>query len=182
MSLLSTIAAIEEQDDFHLARILVLLNAFAKNDCSGTLDGLTKLAKLDFLLRYPMYLERALLARKANPENAKVKRYERTSIESAMVRYKYGPWDFRYRRFINLLVSRNLAKVDLIGKTVVIGLTAEGIKVANEVSKGECFSDIKRRAKLLKQHFDLSGTNLKNFIYKTFPEIVSLKIGKKITL
>ena len=43
------------------ARILILINNFsAKLNC---LEGRTKLAKLDFLLRYPGYFNRALVVR-----------------------------------------------------------------------------------------------------------------------
>ena len=42
--------------NYHQARILLLIDAFAGR--TGSMDGLTKLAKLDFLLRYPAFLER----------------------------------------------------------------------------------------------------------------------------
>lgn len=43
-----------------------------------------------------------------------------------MVRYRYGPWDHRYRRFLNVLVARGLMKVRTDGRTVQIDLTAMG--------------------------------------------------------
>lgn len=60
MNLFLILADLEENDNLHLARLLVLLKAFSGRDGTKTIDGLTKLAKLDFFLRYPTYLERAL--------------------------------------------------------------------------------------------------------------------------
>ena len=111
MSLFSVTTAVEDNDLFHMSRLLLLINAFASASREGSIEGLTKLAKLDFLLRYPSNLERALTARGAKPEEARVMDYERSNVEARMIRYRYGPWDFRYRRFINLLVAKGLAHV-----------------------------------------------------------------------
>src|SRR4051812_33633398 len=121
MDLISTIGSLEENDDLHLGRLLVLLGVFSGREGTGTIDGLTKLAKLDFFLRYPMYLERALRAREVAEPDVRISDHERQSVESAMVRYKYGPWDYRYRRFVNLLVALGLAYVAVDGRTIRIG-------------------------------------------------------------
>lgn len=188
MTLFQILADLEENEELHLARLLVLLGTFAGRNKAGTVEGLTKLAKLDFLLRYPVYLERALEARKATfpsegikpKEEAAVQEHERQSVESAMVRYKYGPWDFRYRRFLNLLVGLGLATVDPRGRTFHIGLTTAGVRKAKELSEKEENSDLVGRSKVIKRHFDIGGTSLKDFVYSTFPEIVSLRLGEEI--
>jgi hypothetical protein len=149
---------------------------------------LLKLAKLDFLLRYPLYLERALEARKAThpseaikpKEEAAVQEHERQSVESAMVRFRYGPWDFRYRRFLNLLIGLGLATVDPRGRTFHIGLTEAGIEKARELADREENKDLVSRSRVIKRHFDIGGTSLKDFVYVTFPEIVSLRLGEEI--
>ena len=64
MTLFEILADLEDNDDLHLARLLILLGTFVGQNQTGSVEGLTKLAKLDFLLRYPVYLERALEARK----------------------------------------------------------------------------------------------------------------------
>lgn len=188
MTLFDILSSLEESDDLHLARLLVLLGTFSGKNGTGTIDGLTKLAKLDFLLRYPVYLERALEARKkAKPhdnikpsEEVCVQDNERHSVESAMVRFKYGPWDFRYRRFLNLLVGRGLATVETKGRAYQIGLTERGRTTATELAEKPENADLLLRSKALKRHFDIGGTNLKDFIYATFPEIVSLRFGEEI--
>lgn len=180
MTLFSTLAKLEDNDALHMGRLLVLLGTFAGRDGNGTIEGLTKLAKLDFLLRYPVFLERALEARQATPDGVSVEEHERKSVESRMVRFRYGPWDFRYRRLMNLMVAKGLAQINIEGRTIHIGLTPKGVELAKHLSKEEAFQDLVSRARLLKRHFDLTGTNLMKFVYKTFPEIATLRFGEKI--
>src|SRR5579872_7279082 len=101
MSFFDRLVDLEDDDNLHFGRLLVLLSTFVGKDERGSVEGLTKLAKLDFLLRYPVNLERALQVRAGKGKEARVEEYERKSIESSMVRYRFGPWDFRYRRFLN---------------------------------------------------------------------------------
>lgn len=180
MNLLFISVSLEENDDLHIARLLLLLGEFSGRQGQGTINGLTKLAKLDFLLRYPVFLERALEARGVSSNHAKVEEYERKNVESAMMRYRYGPWDFRYRRFINIMIAKGLAHISMDGRTTKLGLTQEGVEIYSRLSDELAFKDMANRAKLLKLHFNLSGTNLMNFIYKTFPEISSLRLGEEI--
>jgi len=188
MTLLDILADLEERDDLHLSRLLVLLGTFAGKNGTGTVEGLTKLAKLDFLLRYPVCLERALDVRhrqrpadNIKPEaEAAVKAHERKNIESAMVRFRYGPWDFRYRRFLNLLVGMGLATVHLQGRTYYIGLTPAGVAAAADLAAKSENADIRLRARTIKRHFNIGGTALKEFVYTAFPDIVSLKLGEVI--
>jgi len=180
MSLFITLARLEGDDNLHQARLLILLRAFSGGSGEETVDGLTKLAKLDFLLRYPVYLERALEAKNRSTREVQVSEHERKSIESSMVRYHYGPWDHRYRRFINLLVARGLAEVGPEGRTLRVGLTGAGRDAAERLASDERFEDVARRAKVLYRDFNQRGTHLMRFIYSTFPEVVSLRMGEEI--
>jgi hypothetical protein len=188
MTLFEILADLEEDDDLHLARLLILLGTFVGKNQTGSVEGLTKLAKLDFLLRYPTYLERALEARKKviaaenikPKEEAAVQEHERHSVESAMVRFKFGPWDHRYRRFLNLLIARGLATVTTEGRTYHISLTVAGIAKAQELMNLVDNKELSNRTRVIKRHFNIGGTSLKDFIYETFPEIVSLRLGEEI--
>ena len=51
--------AYRDSRDYHIGRLLVLLRHFAPPD-KRPMQGLTKLAKLDFLLRYPSFTDRLL--------------------------------------------------------------------------------------------------------------------------
>ena len=180
MSLFENLVKLEGDDNLHLGRLLVLLSAFVGRDGTGSVDGLTKLAKLDFLLRYPANLERALEVRGGKSLDAKVEEYERKTIESSMIRYRFGPWDFRYRRFLNTLVARGLVSVTTEGRTIKLSLTGPGRDAAEELVRAPEFDRMATRARLLKRHCDLSATNLMKFIYETFPELVSMRAGRPI--
>jgi hypothetical protein len=182
MNLLELASTLEESSDFHLARLLTLLRVFAGASGEEPIEGITKLVKLDFLLRYPVLLERALLKRGGNPAEVKVQPHERQSVESRMVRYRFGPWDHRYHQFVNTLVAKGLAHVALRGRTVVIGITKQGEDLADRLIKTESFTDLANRSRLLKRYCNLSATNLMEFIYDTFPEISSLRLGEEIAL
>lgn len=177
--LLESLSRLEQNDSLHLGRLLLILRALAAHDSERPIEGLTKLAKLDFLLRYPTYLERALEARHVSVKSVAIEEHEKRSVESAMVRYRFGPWDNRYRRFLNLLSAKGLIRVAVEGRKIVITLTEKGFETADQIALQDSFRQIDNRAQLLK-NFDLTATNLMNFIYETFPEIGSLRWGRTI--
>jgi len=165
LDLIRAVAMTENSDDFHLGRLLLLLLAFDSNK-SQPIDGITKLAKLDFLLRYPNCLERALIAVKRSIESANIQAYEKTTIESKMIRFKYGPWDNRYRRWMSLLSARGLIGVDLNKRTVTLKLTEKGRKVALLFSQDAAYSDMYIRSQIVNEAFGkLSSSKIKEFIY-----------------
>lgn len=172
----------EQSDDLHLIRILFLLFEADKR-IAKSIEGITKLAKLDFLLRYPNCLERMLKHLNKNTALADIKDYERTSIESKMVRFRYGPWDDRYRRWIGLLVSKGLATTFLRGRTVNIILTEKGKEFMDSLIENSHFDDLKMRSKIIYQAVgSKSAVGLKNLIYSVFPEIINLKWGQDIKI
>ncbi|HRH50681.1 MAG TPA: hypothetical protein PLP23_18140 [Panacibacter sp.] len=180
MSLFNVISSLEVNRNYHLGRILILVAEFSNKGKNHEIEGLTKLAKLDFLLRYPVYLESAMEKVNKTKYYVKIKDHERKSVESKMVRFKYGPWDHRYREFINLLIALNLIYIRTEGKSIRIGVTELGQTKATELSADENFKDISERVKLIRRNFDWNGTRLKDFIYETFPEIITLQYGDHI--
>lgn len=188
LRLVKAVAETEGMDDFHLSRLLVLLaSADARKQTPITkakaVEGITKLAKLDFLLRYPTCLERALIQLGRDPADAAVEPRERTSIEAKMVRFRYGPWDARYRRWLGLLTARGLVTLGLQGNTVQIGLTDEGRTLAEKFRSDPAFAELARRADLvLRAVGSMSATALKDFVYDAVPEILNMKWGAEIEL
>jgi len=174
------LAATERDDSLHVARLLLLLLAqTGKTD--KPIEGLTKLAKLDFLLRYPNNLEQALSAEGKDARQAGIAPYERTTIESKMIRFRYGPWDHGYRRWVAIMVARGLATVHVKGKTVNVQLTDEGKRVASALLAEEAFVKVHERAQVVTRNFGpKSGNWLKNFVYATFPELSTMKWGEEI--
>ena len=176
------LASTERNDDLHIAGLLLLIAARAGKK-KQSIEGLTKLAKLDFLLRYPNSLERALVAENKRPELAEIDEFERTTIESKMVRFRYGPWDHRYRRWVALMLSQGLVEVLLQGKTVHIWPTDTGSNLANALADQPSMLKLAARASLVAKSFGgQTGTGLKNFIYQTFPELLSMKWGEEIAI
>ena len=182
LTLVRAIAGTENNDDIHLGRVLLLL--FAANDKgTKTIEGITKLAKLDFLLRYPNCLARALEAENTDPILANIKEYERTTLESKMIRFKYGPWDSRYRRWLNLLVARGLVSIEIEKKTVSIKLTEKGSEIAEQFTTDADYKDLYQRSQLIIKTFGrMSSSGIKNFVYKVFPELETMKWGEDISL
>ncbi len=179
LDVVEIVTALDQDEDVHLARIVVLLKAFSEADAPA-IEGITKLAKLDFLLRYPSCLEKALTARGVPARNIPVDDFERLTIEARMIRYRYGPWDHRYRRFLNILVARRLAVVRTDGRTIQIDLTPLGHSVAEKLSEAPAFSRVYQRAVLLKKHLNLKARALMEFIYEQFPELTSLEFNEGI--
>ena len=90
LRLVAAAAETENLDDFHLSRLLVLLRSSERRRTKNkTVAGITKLAKMDFLLRYPVFLERALKALGKDARSVHVEVRERISIESKMIRFRY---------------------------------------------------------------------------------------------
>lgn len=179
LDLVEIVTALDKDEDVHLARIIVLLRAFSQAD-TPAIEGITKLAKLDFLLRYPSCLEKALIARGVSAKSIPVDDFERLTIEARMVRYRYGPWDHRYRRFLNILVARHLAIVRTDGRTIHIDLTLQGNALAEKLIEAPSFSRVYMRATLLKSHLNLKARALMEFIYEQFPELTSLEFNEVI--
>jgi len=177
----------EKSDELHCVRLLLLLYPFSVSGKKSTsVDGITKLANLDFLLRYPTYFQR-LLDLSVNPErkrdkfDANIKDNERDTVESKMIRFRYGPWDSRYRRWLAILTSKDLVRVFMLGNTIYISLTEHGNKVADTLSKNPYFLDTYFRCQIIyKAVGSKTGTWIKDHIYKTIPEIQKMTWGKEI--
>ena len=173
------VSSLDKNEDIHLARILVLLGSFQRED-GAAIVGITKLAKLVFLLRYPSCFETAMLARNVSSKNLRIAEFEHATIESSMVRYRYGPWDHRYRRFLNVLAARSLVTLVVEGRTILIDLTHSGIAIAKQFSESDEFEDVHYRAGMLRKHLDLGATRLMEFIYDELPELNDMQLNEKI--
>jgi hypothetical protein len=158
--------------DAHTGRVLLLLRHFGATDAKP-LEGLTKLAKLDFLIRYPTFTEQLLYDLGADWElGTEPSDSERLAVESRMVRYKYGPWDDRYYPVLGTLVGLGLVSVAKKGRTLVMSLTEFGTEVAAGLADQDDWEQVDRRASFLHRHFNLTGSRLKKLIYTQLPEVV----------
>jgi len=100
--------------EFHACRLLLLLTGCGvrKRDTGDVvLSGMTKMAKLDFFVRYPAFFARAVshLGLEVDVEPS-------AAVESRMIRFHYGPWDKRYNQVLPYLQARGLAVVEPSGR------------------------------------------------------------------
>lgn len=158
----------EDSLEFHAARIIILLKYAGGRTYS--IVGRTKLAKLDFFIRYPSYLS------KAAGDDA----VSSVSTDSPMIRYKYGPWDKKYYNIFALLVAKELISIEPTKKGDQFSLTDRGRAAVDELD-GPDFEELIERCKLVNDLFKgKSGTYIKNYIYQNFPEIVAKQLGDAI--
>lgn len=166
--------------ELHAARLLLLIQSCGtKTKTTGLprIDGLTKLAKLDFLVRYPEFFEK-LSTYMGHPTTA-----VSHDVESSMVRFHYGPWDERYYHILGFLESRNLLSVEKDRSTFRFALTPKGIEIANDLSKLSSFGALTEHMRSVKSLVgSMAGNKLKDTIYEVFgDEVVNKKMGESIS-
>lgn len=158
------------------ARLLLLIEAFSRG--TRVLEGRTKLAKLDFLLRYPTYFARALEVRR--PDLVDKIEAPQINVESRMVRYRFGPWDPAYFALLGRLIGQGLVQPATFSRGIGYRVTDKGRAIATAIQGEPAWAEMSNRIKLLRQHFNLSGVTLKKFIYKNFPEVTQAKWGHSL--
>ena len=163
----------EDVLEFHAARLVLLLRHCG---VSNRINGLTKLAKLDFFVRYPDFFDRAARAIGARVEAMTA------SSDSSMVRYRYGPWDDRYYHLLSYLESRELINVERVGNSYQVSLTTNGVALAETISKDESYDSLVQHMKTVKRVLgSKGGTTLKNLIYDLFDsEVRARALGEVI--
>ncbi|MGV9386499.1 hypothetical protein ACWDRB_62610 [Nonomuraea sp. NPDC003707] len=172
----AAVLAIRQESLYHEARVLILICQFTQP--GEPFRGLTKLAKIDFLLRYPVMAERLLPAGAAGPVAPTDD--ERQAVESRMIRYKYGPWDDRYYPILGALVGKRLATFARVDGSTEITLTDAGRDLSAALERTSPWAVVAERARFLRAHFDLPGRDLKDLIYDQLPDVVALPLRSEI--
>ena len=132
------------------ARLLVLIDAFSRQgERARSLEGRTKLAKLDFLLRDPDKLERAMAHRAPRVEAPSDP--DSDNIERRMVRYRYGPWDPAYFALLGSLIGRGLVVVVPEVRGLGYRTTPSGQQVAADLASTNSWDSVVDRARLLRR-------------------------------
>lgn len=159
--------------EFHAARLLMLLHLCGVSD---RIDGLTKLAKLDFFVRYPQFFD--AISKKLGISEAPAT----ASVESSMLRFHYGPWDKRYYHVLAYLKSKDLIAVTREGNAFRFLLTDRGKSVSKRLEKNPEFGTLAEQMKRVKKVLGhRSGSALKSLIYEVFgEEIADRSIGEVI--
>lgn len=168
-------AALRDDLAYHQARVLLLVTAVASAPGHARkLDGLTKLAKLDFLARYPMYAPRILDELKSDDPRLHLRLDEQEppgDVEAPMIRYKYGPWDDRYYAIIGALVGRGLLKYERGRKgSVALAPTPSGRAAAAAFAASREWHVTADRCRAVAEASQgMSGNALKDRIYARLP-------------
>ena len=159
--------------ELHAARLLLLFHYCGSNE---KVEGLTKLAKLDFFVRYPNFFKRAAryLGKAVEVVN--------DQTESPMVRHHYGPWDKRYYQVLAFLESRGLITVKKRGNIYEFTLSALGQEKVRLLSESKPFISAVEQMKAVKKIFGRkNGNQLKNIVYDIFDkEVKQRKLGELI--
>ncbi len=151
--------------EFHAARLLLLLQICG---IDGQIEGLTKMAKLDFFVRYPQFFAIAAQAVRTDAVPSAA------TIESTMIRYHYGPWDPRYYDVLAYLQAHGLVEVRRVNTTVWLQLTALGQEIAGQIGVTPAFTVLVEQMQHVAAAFKhRKGTYLKKLIYRVFDEQVA---------
>lgn len=174
----------DEIVEFHAARLLLLLHACGT---AGRIDGLTKMAKLDFFARYPEFFEVARASETAGDTKHEVAQDEEINVanspvESAMVRHHYGPWDKRYYHILAHLEAKGLVTISKEGKAYRIALTDLGRDRSRQLAEMPSYASLVDRMSEIKKTFGAkTGNSLKILIYRLFDQEVSRQsMGQEI--
>lgn len=164
------------------ARILLLIDAFSRKarGQSRYLEGRVKLAKLDFLLRYPRHLRRVLLSQGVSADKIEQLDPNEAPLDARMMRYRYGPWDPSYYAVLGSLIGRGLVVVAPLGNGFGYRTTNTGADLAANLRADGSFDDINQRLALLRRHLDKSGNTLKSYLYE-LPEIADAAWHEDLT-
>jgi len=159
--------------EFHAARLVLLLQVCGTH---SRIDGLTKLAKLDFFVRYPQFFNE-MCARLGVAATART-----SSVESAMIRFHYGPWDQRYYHLLAYLEGKGLLRVRRDRNAYTFELTERGKQAADILVKKNSFAQIVAQMRSVKSVLGKkSGSALKRLVYDVFrDEVANKPIGEVI--
>lgn len=172
---------------YHQTRVLLLVRAVSEEPGnSGKLDGLTKLAKLDFLVRYPALAPIVLDDLDAAASELHLGAgdlSEPTVVADPMIRYKYGPWDDRYYPIIGALISRGLLRYARGRKgSVALVPTTSGRNLANDLSADPTWRDVDDQCRAVaRASAGLTGNALKERIYERLVDLMDRPHRKVIT-
>ena len=160
--------------EFHAARLLLL---FKVCGVAGRIDGLTKMAKLDFFVRYPLFFKEACKALGLETQSTE------TTVESSMIRFHYGPWDDRYYHVLAFLESTGLLEVTKVKNAFTLKLTEKGQSAAKQLADDDAYAPLVEQMKHVKKALGAkAGSSLKKLIYTVFEKEVGQRtLGETIT-
>lgn len=163
------------------ARVLLLITVFSgRPSRPKALEGRVKLAKLDFLVRYPKYLARILRQRGVDKPTIASIDFEDNPLQNRMIRYRYGPWDPSYYAVLGSLIGRGLVEATPTSRGIGYRATVLGREVAELICSDGTWDSVYHRVTLVKRHLNLAGTTLKGLLYEAIPEMTEADWHKEL--
>lgn len=172
------LGALVDDLNYHQTRVLLLVRAVAREPGNaGKLDGLTKLAKLDFLVRYPALAPVILEELDEHDDDLHLSEEditEPTNVTDPMTRYKYGPWDDRYYPIIGALVARGLLRYARGRRgSVALVPTPNGKTLADDLATDPAWTDVVDQCRAVaRASAGMTGNALKEAIYERLAELM----------
>lgn len=172
------IGALVDDLVYHQTRVLLLVRAVAREPGNaGKLDGLTKLAKLDFLVRYPALAPVVLDGLDETDDGLHLTEEdvaEPTNVADPMTRYKYGPWDDKYYPIIGALVARGLLRYARGRRgSVALVPTPLGRSLADDLATDPTWTDVVDQcAAVARASAGMTGNALKGAIYQRLEQLM----------
>ena len=178
--LLFDILQLNRQSVLDMSRLLILFSSYSTKH-NNYIVGTAKVAKLDFLVRYPTALAKAFQIEGRSIKTIQIKDFENDLVESAMIRYRFGPWDHGYWSVLSSLESLNLIQIAKINGVTCYKITKMGETVVSKIANYPIFDDYFRRSKLVVSTFGkLTATKLVKKTYNLRPELASMRLGEEI--
>ena len=152
-------------------RVLLLIVAFSGTTTKpGSMGGGDKLARLDFLLRYPKYLAAALRHIEAEEPSVVV---EEDPLRDRVIRYRHPTWSPSHNTIVGNLLGRGLIEAVPTSDGVDYRTIRLGRDLANSIGRDETWEAVNQNAKLVKHHFDMNAPALKHLLCAADAEIVN---------
>lgn len=177
-----------ENIPYHVARLLILIGVCGTPQNNQTklpsVQGRTLLAKLDFFMRYPKYLQKAgsILGKELTDGQLGIYSTEEVNtVESRMIRYLYGPWDEIYYVALAYMIGKGIIEPLRPSKVDIFKITPFGKTLLQTLKADDVFNDLFARGETIYHLFNgYSGSRLKDFIYTYFADVVNRDIGEVI--
>ncbi|MFC3750099.1 hypothetical protein [Paenibacillus sp. GCM10012306] len=171
ISLIEQVIILDERDELHIIRILILIHSLIGNKKDKVTVELTKLAKMDFLLKYPSALDSAL-TNLNKQKDVSITEAEKNNIETNILSFRFSPWSSDFRRLMVLLNAKSLIKWERRERYLDIYQTPKGLELYKEVLKYTEFKSMIKQSQAIKTNIsNLSGINLDSLLSKVLTEL-----------
>jgi len=150
--------AIATESVFHQARVLLLIDAFSGR--SRGMRGMARMARLDYLLRFPMVLDYMDLDGVSGwPAGAATLQAERHATDVAFAGSRYGLWTDRYVLITGALIGKQLVTL-VPGNIVEPVATRTGQSAAHQLAQADEWARTRLRAEYLRSRLNVSAARL----------------------